>query len=656
MTDAQTSSSTAYPNLLSPIEMGPLTFRNRVIIPGHSMSLGTNDKKVGERYIGYLRERARGGAAVVGMGSAPNHPSSAMAIMSPQLWEEECVDGLAAAAEAVHGEGSYLSLILWHCGHNVSHYDGIVPLAPSPVPSFVTGDIPKEMTKDDLRDIRQAYRVAARHCSKAGLDVVEVQTASDYLMGSFLSPHLNRRTDEYGGSLENRCRFLIEVLEVVREEVAPSTAATVRTSAEHLLDLDPGGYGLEESIPSMKLLADKELIDYVSIMTGTNWTFEKMISPMHWPRADVAPVAAKFKKELQVPIIVAGRIKSPEEAEQVIAKGQADCVAMARAFIAEPDWVAKVQRGERDRIRPCMSCNQACIGFAFRSVPSSCIINPRAGREFELPDAEPAAAPKRIAIVGGGPAGMEAARVAVARGHFVSLYEAEGRLGGAFRLAADAPHRDDMRPALAWWESELDLLGVTIHLNERVSDPAALDADKVVWATGAKPGVTQVWRNRPQLFDGIPGAGNLPHSRDVMAGRKTVTGNVLVVDEESGWASVSAVEAINEMADVTSVTVTTDRVIFGLPDLQHTIEIKQVTRRLAEAGVTVHTNTLVDRIENGVARTIDGDDLGPFDSIVLATGTAATDVPQGVEAIGDCVTPRSIWAAVSEGLEIGRRL
>ena len=656
MTVAESSPSDAYPNLLSPIRMGPLTFRNRVVIPGHSMNLGTEDKKVGDRYIGYLRERARGGAAVVGMGSAPIHPSSVMGIMSPQLWEEDCVDGLAKAAEAVHAEGSRLSLILWHCGHNVSHFDGVVPLAPSPVPSFVTGDIPKEMTKDDLAEIRQAYRMAARRCARAGLDVIEVQTASDYLMGAFLSPRLNRRTDEYGGSLENRCRFLVEVLEAVREEADSDTAVTVRTSAEHLLEHDPDGYGLDESVPSMKLLADKGLVDYVSVMTATNWTFEKMISPMHWARADVAPAAAKFKRELSVPVVVAGRIKSPEEAEEVIAKGQADCVAMARAHIAEPDWTAKLERGERRRIRPCMSCNQACLGFAFRAVPSSCIINPRAGREYELPDAKPAGEPKDIAVVGGGPAGMEAARVAAARGHRVSLYEAEPRLGGAFRLAAEAPHRGEMRPALAWWEGELERLNVDVHLSARVSDPAALGADKVVWATGARPANTHVWRNRPQLFDGIPGTETLPHGRDILAGRRGVSGKVLVIDEESGWASVSTVESINAMPDVSSVTVTTDRMSLGLPDLQFTVEIEAVAKRMSDAGVTIHTSTLVDRVENGMARTIDGRDLGPFDAIVLATGAAVTEVPDGVEAIGDCVTPRSIWAAVTEGLELGRRL
>ena len=374
-----------YPNLLSPISLGPLTLPHRVVISGHSMLLEDAHGIVGQRYVGYLAERAKGGAAMVTMGSAPVHAQSIQAWPHTWLWTDDVCDGLSKAAEAVHAEGATLSIILWHGGHNLSHHMGIVPRAPSAIPSPDSGDIPKPITVAEIAELISAYAAAAKRCSDAGLDAVEIQTSSNYLLGSFLSPRLNRRTDGYGGSLENRTRIVVEVLDAVRSAVRDDMAVGVRTSAEHLIPLDPDGYSLTQSIEAMALIAEQGLTDWVSIMTGSHWCFDEMISPMDYPRAQIAHQAAQFKERLGVPVMVAGRIRTPEEAEHVVAQGQADVVAMARSFIADPHWMAKAMNGEGDRIRPCMSCNQACLGFAIRGRPGSCVINPRAGREFELP-------------------------------------------------------------------------------------------------------------------------------------------------------------------------------------------------------------------------------------------------------------------------------
>ena len=650
------SAQARFSNLFKPIELGPMRLKNRVIIPGHSMLFEEADGTIGARYRGYLAERAKGGAALVTMGSAPVQAQSLQAWPHTWLWVDEVIDGLRKAADAVHAHGSKLSIILWHGGHNLSHLMRVVPMAPSDVPSPDTGEIPRPMTQSDIDEVIEAYAQAARRCSEAGLDAVEVQTSSNYLIGSFLNPHLNRRTDDYGGSLENRTRLAVQVLEAVRASVRRGMAVGVRTSAEHLIPNDPDGYTVRDSVPAMRVLNDKGLVDWVSVMTGSHWGFEQMISPMTFPRAQIAHLSAEFKKQLTVPVIVAGRIRTAEEAEAIIAKGQADIVAMARTFIADPDWMAKVERGEREQIRPCMSCNQACLGFVSNGRPGSCVLNPRAGREFELPTIEKSEAPRHIAVVGGGPAGMEAARVAAERGHTVTLYERQDKLGGAMRLLAQAPHRDEMLNALAWWRDELERLGVSIRLGHVVEDPQELDAESVVWATGARPGITSVWRNRPQLIDGIPGTEDAPHGREILAGERAVSGDVLVIDEESGWPAVSVVETLAAQSDVSSVTVSTDRIALGLPALQYTTEIGLVSRRLKEAGVLIYPTTLIDHVEGGTALTTAGEQLGPFDAIVLSTGPRANQVPDGVEAIGDCVTPRTIWAAVTEGMEFGWRI
>lgn len=656
MSQPTASAELRYPHLFTPISLGPVRLDHRVIIPGHSMVHGDSSGLITERYHAYLVRRARGGAALVGIESAPVHPDSLTWTGQLELWRDEIIDPLARTAEAVHDAGSRLSIILWHGGHNVPFGRGAVALAPSAIPSVQIGQVPKAISVDEIRDMVGYYAAAAERCARAGIDVIEVQTASDYLLGSFLSPQLNHRTDGYGGSVANRCRFVIEVLEAIRGRVAGKAAVGLRTSVFHAIPGDPDGYGLEESLAAMVTIAEAGVTDYVSVMSGSNANFAETISPMGYPRVQLAEQSAHFTEALSVPVTVAGRIRSPDEAEAIVANGQADIVAMARTFIADPDWVLKVRRGEEERIRPCMSCNQVCLGFATLALPAGCNINAAAGREFELARGAPAPSRKHIAVVGGGPAGLECARVAARRGYAVTLYEATGELGGALRLAALCPHREEMLPALQWWERELARLGVTVQLNTAIHDPGKLDADEVVWATGGSPGWTWLWRNRPRMTGGIPGAERLPHGRDILAGKQSVAGSVLVIDEEGNWPAVNLVEYLAAMDGVSRVTVTTASALFGDPELSLTGELPLVTRRLESAGVEIRSSTFVKEVRDDTAVTMDGEALGPFDSLVLSMGAVAKPAPDGVSAIGDCVAPRSIWAAVQDGARLALKL
>jgi 2,4-dienoyl-CoA reductase-like NADH-dependent reductase (Old Yellow Enzyme family) len=627
------------------------------MIPGHNTWLGDHDGSVNERLRGYLAARARGGCALITIGSSPVHVTSDDGSVKLPLYSDHVVPGLARAAEEVRAHGSRLSVILWHGGHNVEPRGNGRSVAPSPIPAPAHGAVPKVLSRREIRELVAAYGAAARRCREAGLDAVEVQTASDYLLGSFLSPVINRRTDEYGGSLENRVRFAAEALTAVREAISSNMAVGVRTSAFHVMPGVPNALGQDEAIAAMQMLVERKLVDWVSVIVGSHWRLDELLPPMTKPRLQVVRYAATFKKSLAVPVVVAGRIRTPAEAEQVLASSQADIIAMARTWIAEPDWVAKTAAGEEGRIRPCMSCNQACIGFIGRKLPLTCVLNAAAGREVELPPVERAAAPKRVVVIGGGPAGMDAARTAALRGHRVTLYDERAELGGDMLLAARAPHRAaEMLPAIDWWRNELMHLQVRVVLDRRVDAGEAFDADHVIWAVGGAPGTTAIWRSRPHLVGGIPGTEKLPHGRDVLTGRAGVRGRVLIINEEGGWAAVSLAETLVAREDVTSLTVVTSEPQLGAPDLGFTMEMPDVQARLKTTGMTILPRNLVERVEGGHAVLAGGKRLGPFDSIVLSTGVAARGVPDEALAIGDCLTPRGFWAAVNDAHRLARQI
>jgi 2,4-dienoyl-CoA reductase-like NADH-dependent reductase (Old Yellow Enzyme family) len=663
MTDAQTR----WPRLLSPLRVGPIELGHRAIMSAHGMGLGAGGPGVSERYHAYLVERARGGAAMIGMESAPVHHSTFSRSLVIRLDDDGCIDSLARLAGDVHDAGSKLSITLWHGGHKDGSLRGPYSVAPSPVPNMA-GDVPKELSQREIREIVAAYGAAAARCRRAGLDCLEVQTATDYLLGSFLSPALNHRGDAYGGSLENRTRIVREVLDAVRAAAGPGIAVGVRCSARHDIPGASVDYTLEESIAAMARLAQDGLVDYVSVMAGSGWAEGVSIPALHHPRACLRAESRAFRAALPVPVFVAGRIRTPDEAEALLADGDADVLAMARSWIAEPQWAAKVHAGRPETLRPCLSCNQGCVGSVFRGMPGTCVVNPRAGRERDwqaLDSGAEAAQQVRgrlrpalqpVTVIGGGPAGLETARLAAEAGFAVTLHEADSQLGGQWRLAAATPGREELALVLDWWQRELQRLGVRIELGSRVDSAAAAPAGHVVWAVGAAPAQTAVWRLRPFLFDGLPGAGQALHGRDLMAGRSQVAGHVALIDEEGGWPALSLVYWLAAQPGVQRIAVYTAEAAFGEATVAVTFETGSLgrLRQLVSSGrVTIHSKQLVQALVSKTEIILSGERVEHgFDALVLATGTAARPWPDGALAVGDCIAPRTLWSATSDARRV----
>lgn len=649
--------ASTFPLLLSPLQLGKVTLKNRIVSTSHDAFFADRGA-LGDRYIEYHLAKARGGAGLIQcFGTTSVHPTFAPGPGVIRNWDDSILPAFQRLAQMVHAEGAAITCQLLHGGRRSSSAITRVPtMSPSDEPNDRTGETPRVMTTDDIRMIVDAYAAAAGRTVRAGFDGVEVAMFGDGLPDQFLSPLVNHRTDDYGGSLENRLRFTREVLEACREAIGPDALLIVRMSAD---DFQPGELSSDDRVEVAGRLDGLGLIDLFSVTAGTVKTLlgrPYHVPSAYFPHAVYLEVAARIKKRLRVPMLYAGRIVHPHEGEAALRQGFTDLVGMTRAIIADPDMPKKAAAGLLAEIRPCVGANEGCIGRLYQGLPIECVHNPAIGREAELGTVAVARRKRRVVVVGAGPAGLEAARMSALRGHHVTLLERRGRPGGQVRIAALAPGRDEVAGIVDWLETECRRLGVELRLSVEASadDVLGLEPDAVVVATGSVP--------RPLPATVAPGA-IVVDVRAAMEGA-ALGRRVVVYSEDPLTAGPTCADLLASRGH--EVVVVAPQYVVGemIDDTVKPI----ILRRLLEAGVTLlplHRavayeagRVLVQHVLTGRQQVLEADA-----AVVAAAARANAElatalrgrVPE-IHVVGDAVTPRRVHDAILEGTRAARAI
>lgn len=474
-----------FPRLFTPISIGGMTVKNRIVMPAIH-HLYTPEGACTPRFSQYYWKRAEGGVGLIIVGGCRfDDYGGSTAMMS--LQSDAFIPGYREFTEGIHERGAKVAVQLYHAGRYAKRKNikgGDAPLAPSAVYAKYSGETPKEMTQADIQQVIQAWAEAAVRAKKAGFDGVELVGSAGYLISQFLSPVTNRRTDEYGGTLEKRLRFPLELIRAVRKAVGKDYPIFLRVSGN---DFVPGGNTGEQAVYFCQA-AEEAGIDLFNVTGGWHETKIPQL-PGEVPRGQYSYLAAAVKKTVHVPVVVCNRIHTPELAEQMLALERGDLVGVARPLIADPDWCAKAARGCPEDIRPCMSCNQGCLANTFFGQPVECLVNGRAGREYLEMNPPTQATRERVLVVGGGPGGCESALQFAARGHEVTLMEAQKELGGQLPLVAAPPGKEAFARLSSYYEVQLGKRGVRVLLGHRANkDEIKVGSyDRVIIATGSRP-------------------------------------------------------------------------------------------------------------------------------------------------------------------------
>lgn len=503
-----------YPRLFSPIRLGALELPNRVV--QGSTHLGYEGRPDGmKRMAAYYAERARGEVGLIITGGAGVNEEGKPGVDALEVFKEGHVEYLAPLSSAVHAAGGRIALQLMHSGRYVRNNGyGLPPVSASPLRARINPIVPRAMTDEDCWRTVEDFGQAARRAKAAGFDAVEIMGSEGYLLDQFFNPYSNKRQDAWGDGPTGRMRLALEVTRRVRALVGPGFPIIFRMSG---LDLVPGGSTFEEAKAFARALAAAGA-DCLNVGIGWHEADTPTINHLV-PRGAFVWVASALRAEVDIPVMASNRINDPGHAEEILAGGHADLISMARPLLADPHLVKKAREGRADEINTCIACNQACLDRGFAGKEVSCMVNPAAGREREWA-VTLASRPRRVAVVGAGPAGLEAARVLAARGHAVTLFEREHRLGGQFNLAAQVPGKQEFRETIRYFSTQLRLLGVRVEQGVAPEADDLCEYDEVAIATGAVPRIPD-----------LPGV-DLPHVAtytDVLSGRVTPGRRVAIV-------------------------------------------------------------------------------------------------------------------------------
>jgi 2,4-dienoyl-CoA reductase-like NADH-dependent reductase (Old Yellow Enzyme family)/thioredoxin reductase len=646
-----------YPHLFSPLKVGPLTLKNRIEAAPISLAELSPDSYLTRENIAAYRLKAKGGAAVVTIGESIVHtPTGKSHPKQIPLDDPGVIASLTECADAIHQHGALASIELSHGGMEC---DPVFLGGRNPIgPSATTVDIGfreggehivqvEEMSEALMLEIADAYGAAAATVKLAGFDMLMLHAAHGWLLAQFLSPLINKRTDAYGGSLENRARFPLMVLDHIRERVGRDFPIELRMGGS---ELAPGGYTIEDAVALAKLVEDK--VDLLHVSCGAHYfidTMTVMHPSMFLPHGCNVYLAAAVKQAVSLPVTTVGGLSDPAQMEQIIAGGQADVVAIARGLIADPDLPKKALRGDDDQIVRCLRCFE-CQSGMFTNAVQKCTVNPVIGREFESAFAVPPAVPRKVLVVGGGPAGMQAAITAAERGHDVTLLEKNSALGGALRHAAGVSFKDDLARFGQQLERMVQSLQVAVICDTEVTPliVEGLEPDVVIVSVGAEPIVPPIpGVDKPAVMLAAqahaPGAA--VGDRVVVIGGGQV-GSETALHLAGQGKQVTIVEMLDEIAR--DANIMHRRAL--LPELQ-----KAVTLKPGHRAVEIADDAVVAIGPGGERVEL------PYDTVVIAVGyrpltevvDALRDTAPEVMTIGDCVKPRKVLQAIRTGYDAG---
>lgn len=565
----------SYDMLLSPFKINTMELKNRVVFP--AMGAGLCNENDYSRMAEYHARRVRGGCALNMIEISAVHITS-RSKGDPNIYSDEFIPLFKTVADAVHKEGGKIGVQLWHGGRQLflKDFDGDI-VAPSAIPcSEVVSFKPRALTTDEVYELIEAYGDAAVRAKKAGLDCVEIHGAHGYLIDQFLNEYTNKRTDEFGGSFENRCRFGVEVVKNVRAKVGPDYPILMRVNAYERC-LEPGGIEIDEAIEASKKFVAAG-VDCLDISQGSYDIEDIQVPPYYYPVKYNAYNAAQFKKAIDVPILCAGRLITPEICEEVLEDGQADLVGLGRVQLCDPDFVKKVKEDRVDEIMHCMGCNQGCVQHIFDPEMDgvTCVFHPETGHELSY-HVEPAKDPKKILVIGAGPGGLEASRVLAERGHDVTVWDKAPRFGGQINIAAMAPGKGIMLDNMYTMELLVRKAGVRIRLNyeatkERIEHFAP---DYIINAAGAHP-----------LVPPLPGIEKAHDAWKVIAGQDLISADTVAV-MGGGLVGIETMEILASEGKHVILIEMMDAVARDIAAYLH----QHTMFEIRDFGVDVHVNT-----------------------------------------------------------------
>ncbi len=636
-------------NLFSPIQIGKLTSKNRLMMSAMSINFGVDDNCcVTDQLIEYFVERAKGGVGMMLVGGGGVHPGGQELPDLPQMYRDDCIPALKKMVQRVKPYGTLFGVQLMHGGRQ-SYLPQKVAPSPIPAPAVVKGEV-RALEIHEIKELVACFGDSARRCREAGFDFIELHGAHGYLINQFMAPNSNIRTDEYGGSFENRTRFLFEIIEDIQAKTGKDFPIGIRINGNDYIE---NGWTLEDTVKLAPMLETAGIV-YLHVSGGVYGSTELTIPSMYTPHGCFVHLAEEVKKHVTIPVITVGRIKHPDHADDIIKQGKADMVAMGRSFLADPCYPDKAKKGEFEQIRPCIGCCLGCIHAVLAKEPGSCVANPDVGREYKLKQEKPPEHSLKILVAGAGPAGMAAARQFALQGHKPIVCEKKQESGGLLALASTAPGRGELNDILEFFKQELKRLAVEVRYDTELSLDLIneINPDKVILATGSLP-------DMPVIKGLFQTKMDLATNVDVISGKAPVGNKVIVL----GGGMTGLITA-DFLADQGKQVVVLNRKKSFAEEMSSN-DRYYLRERLKKEKVSLYKNVSVKQFtDDGVVFKASGEEitLTGFESVVISEKQSAIRDAKKLEEkttalfhlIGDAKTPRHLMYCISEAEEIAR--